>query len=323
MDTPGLGILVHPHDGNVTVYPIEYTLNETNQKIGMAEFTLVFAEAQESFSPSITSNVAAIIGEFYRNLYDLVDDAINLEYTMEFVRNVEDSVQVTQRIINKLRALYRIAVSFEDGRDSFRRSIDNYERAQYRVNQSPQDLGNDLPTLIGDFDNLTEDADARFDFNRQAFGLGFDDDNNFIEPLTPKIVERNKNRKLLNGTYNYLILVNLYNNVSSLEFDDEEELENTANTLDTFYLQLINCTSCFLTNDLLTELNKMRNKVRRYFDNLRLTVAKLTTIEVSATPAAVLSYKLYGSSDNYQEILDLNNWTNPARIEGSVKVLEQ
>lgn len=320
MTTEGLGILVHPFYGNVTVYPLNYTLVEEDASLGIAQFSLQFAEAEENFSPAMTSNFAGVVANLYRKLYAAVDEAINLEYTMAFIRNVEDAVQVTQRLLNQLGALYRIANSSEDGRNTYRRSSDSFERNQYAVNQSPESLGTNCTTVIGDFDNLSTDQVSRFDINIRAFGLG--DGDNFLPPLTAELVERTKNRKLLNGIYNYLILVNLYSTITLLSFSDDVELDAAQDSLESLYEDLISNEAYLLTNTLLNNLYEMRNAIRRYFDNLRTTVARVVTITTNATPVAVLSYQYYASTDNYSDLLELNNWTNPAVISGNVEILE-
>jgi prophage DNA circulation protein len=321
MTLPGLGVLVHPFYGNVTVYPLEYELVEEDTSIGIAKFSLRFAEAEENFSPTITSNLAGVVADLYRQLYVAVDTAINLEYTMVFIRNIEDAVQVTQRIIDKLGALYRIASSSDEGRDTFRRTSDSFERKQYAINQDSELLGTNFTDLLGDFDSLSSDQVSRFNTNAQAFGLGSDD--SFTTPITNELIERNKNRKLLNGTFNYLILINLFGTVTLLTFEDELQLNTTQDLLESFYRDLISNDAYLLTNALIDNLNKIRVAVRRYFDTIRLTIAKVATITTPPTPVAVLSHQYYGSTDNYQELLDLNNWTNPAIISGSIKVLEQ
>jgi prophage DNA circulation protein len=321
MTTPGIGILVHPFYGNINVHPLDYEVTEEDTSEGQAVFRLRFAEAQKNFSPQITSNAASIVANLYNELYVTANSVINLEYTLNFIRNIEDAAQVTQRIAEQLRALYRIAVSFEDGRTKFRKSIDKFEARQYSTNQNPEKLADDLTNLIGDFDNLSDDSDARFDFNRQAFGLGFEDE---LDPeITLELTERRKNRRILNGTYNYLILNNLYATATVLTYDNEIQLDNVQDVLESFYESLINNESVLLTNEMLNTLANIRNQAQRFFANVRTSVAKIINIRTDAIPTRVLTYNYYGSSDNYDEILALNDWTNPAIIKGQIRILDQ
>jgi prophage DNA circulation protein len=321
MTSEGIGILVHPFYGNLNVHAIGYEVTEEDTSEGQATFRLRFAEAEKNFSPQITSNVASIVASLYNDLYTTANSVINLEYTLNFIRNIESVVQVTQRIAEQLRALYRIAVSFEDGREQFRRSIDNFEAKQYSLAQNPGQLADDLTTLIGDFDNLSDDSQARFDFNRQAFGLGFEDE---LPPeITLALIERKKNIRILNGIYNYLIINNLYATATVLTYDNEDQLNNVQNILESFYDELTTNASVLLTNEMLTSLADIRDQTQKFFANVRTSVAKIITIRTDAIPVRVLAYNYYGSSDNYDEILALNDWTNPSVIKGQIRILDQ
>lgn len=322
MESPGIGILVHPFRGNISVYPIGYTASEDQNRTGVATYTLNFAEAQKNISPRVTGNNTALIANLYRELYAAVGTAINAEWTLNFIRNIYDGVQAMQRTIDALKALSRIAVSSVEGRTQFTKSSNSFNANKYISAKDSARLADNVTGMTGDFDGITSDQPSRFDINNRAFGIGADD--TFLEEKTLEIVERNKNRKLLNGVHNLLILTDLYTTASQLTYEDEIQLDNTQDILDANFYDLTNNDSYFLTNDLIHQISELRNQVRIFFDNLRLTVAKVTTIIAQPIPATVLAYQYYGNTDNYQEILDLNDVANnPAIISGELKILEQ
>lgn len=321
LNTPGIGILVHPFLGNINVYPTGYTVTEPINQVGVANFSINFAETSENISPRVTGNNTALIANLYRDLYDKVDESINLEWTLNFIRNIEDAVQVMQRVIDKLKALARISNSFIDGRNQFTKTADNFDDNKYRAAQDSEVLGSNFTDTIGDFDGLTLDAQSRFDINRNAFGVGAND--TFSNLKTSITFERNKNRKLLNGVFNLLILNDLYVTATLLDYLDEIQLDNTQIILDQAFFDLTTNENYLIDNTLINAITAIRNEVRKFFDNLRLTIAKVTTVQTPTIPTTVLSFNYYGSTDNYQEILDLNNITNPAVINGEIRILEQ
>lgn len=321
MNAPGIGVLVHPFYGNVSVYPIGYSVSEPITQVGVATFRLSFAEASENTSPRVTGEVTALIANLYRELYDKVDNAIDLEWTLNFIQNIDDAVQAFDRLITNLRAIMRIGFSYVGGRDQFIKTSGNFSANTFRSAQNASVLATNFTNTIGDFDGITLDEAARFDINRAAFGLGASD--TLSDSSTSLIKERNKNRRLVNGLYNLLILTNLYTASSLLTYSYVDQLDNVQAILDNAFFDLTTNNNYLLDNDLLDSITELRNEMRKFFDKIRLTVAKVTTINTPAIPMTVLAFNYYGNTDNYQELIDLNDITNPAVVKGEVRILEQ
>lgn len=321
MEQEGIGILVHPYRGNIDVYPLGYTVTEDQKQTGVATYTLRFAQTDLNASPRVTGDLTASIANFYRDLYNTVNSELNLTWTLNFIRNIKDAAQVMQRTIDFLRDLTTISKSGLSGRDTFNKSADNFERNKYYSAKDSQLLADNSTDLFSTFDDLTIDQPTRFDFNSRAYGIGNDDD--FLAPLSSSIIEENKNRKLLNGTYNLLILNNLFQTATLLDYEDELQLDAVQIQLDVNFDDLLNNEAYFLTNTLRNQITEMRNQVRQFFDEQRLIVAKVTTITTQAIPLTILTYAYYARIDEYQEIIDLNNITNPAIVSGDLRILEE
>lgn len=321
MDQEGIGILVHPYRGNIDVYPLGYTVTEDQKQTGIATYTLRFAQTDLNASPRVTGDLTASIANFYRDLYDKVNSELNLTWTLNFIRNIKDAAQVMQRTIDFLRDLTQISKSDLSGRDTFNKSADNFERNKFYSAEDSQLLADNSTNLFSTFDDLTVSQPTRFDFNSRAYGIGADDE--FLAPLSSSIIEENKNRKLLNGTYNLLILNNLFQTATLLDYEDELQLDAVQVQLDINFDDLLNNDAYFLTNALRNQITEMRNQVRQFFDEQRLIVAKITTITTQVTPLTVLTYAYYARTDEYQEIADLNNITNPAIVSGDLRILEE
>lgn len=321
MNSPGIGILVHPFYGNISVYPLTYTVKEDITQVGVAHFTLNFAETERNISPRVTGDNISLIANIYRDLYDKVNEVINLEYTVNFVRNLEASSQNVQRMLAVMDSLAKISQSFTEGRNTYVRRSRNFSDNRHSIVRTASSIADSTTETISSFDNITNDQIARFDINRQAYGLGANDD---LSPLTTaEVTERNKNARLSNGTFNYLTLNNLYNASTLLEYSDQIQLDNIQNLLESRYNDLVTNANYSISNDLLDSITELRNQSRRFFDNLRLTVAAVTTIKTEEIPLTVLTHQYYGNTDNYDEIRDINGITNLAVVSGEVRILEQ
>jgi prophage DNA circulation protein len=66
----------------------------------------------------------------------------------------------------------------------------------------------------------------------------------------------------------------------------------------------------------------MRNEVRIFFEQERLIVNKILEVETNTIPATVLAFQYYGDTSTYDEILSLNQIFNPAKVSGTVKIVE-
>jgi len=114
-------------------------------------------------------------------------------------------------------------------------------------------------------------------------------------------------------------LAQAYNDTALIEFDNVNDLDATADALDTQFSKVIELPE--LNSDIVNNLSDLRAQTRAFLDDERVTAPKIEMINVFRVPNTVLAYRLYGDLENDEKLLRLNNVRNVSRIEGDIDIL--
>ena len=60
-----------------------------------------------------------------------------------------------------------------------------------------------------------------------------------------------------------------------------------------------------------------------FFDEAKLNASQIIPFKSNVIPAPVLAYKLYGSTDLTETLIDLNNDLNTSFLEGTLDIITQ
>lgn len=316
----GTQVLVHPTLGNINCVCTGFSVSESLSAYGVATYNLNFAEVSEGDAPSPEGSNIGVIASLYRDLYDFVKDDLNGQYVANFVRNISFAAQKLSELSDSMRGIRGTIGALSQSGSEFINQLSNFDRNIFKIASPDGDIGGNISTVVGSFDSLSDDGQTRFDASSQLIGFGALD--NLTTLPTKEINERNSNQKLINGTINSLAFVNMVDGAKSIDFQDELQLNEAVEVLDNKYDELINSSTNKFSNELLDKINEIRNQARIFFEDARLTVNKVIEIETKPTPVAVLTYQYYGNTDDYDQLLSLNQSFNPAIIEGTVQILE-
>lgn len=176
-------------------------------------------------------------------------------------------------------------------------------------------------------DNTTKAFAGLFNFGVTATSTstasatgGTPTDENDILPTTAGRIERKQNRAVLNGAVNALSLGYSYVNVSQIEFNNVRELEDAADELEEqFELVMISGSS----DDVISTMTNMRSIVQEFFDEQKITLKQIISVNVYTIPARVLSYQYYGESKTADEIIELNNISDVSFVDGTVEIVTE
>jgi len=184
-----------------------------------------------------------------------------------------------------------------------------------------------VSNLFNQMNGLFATADSTATAFKNMFGFGNSDEDN-IQTTTQGLVERKQNRSVLNRAVNSQALSYAYLATAQIEFETVDEIETAENELEVQYRAIIdnpindsivlNVDSSQAVNDSLTEA---RIIVQSFFDEQRIRAKQVITVFTSITSARLLSFQYNGESDSAEEIIALNNITDPSFIEGDIKIL--
>jgi hypothetical protein len=169
------------------------------------------------------------------------------------------------------------------------------------------------------------------------------DPTNTIADTTQDLIVREINRTTVNDCIKVASLVYAYNDAAGIDFDTIDNLEEVQNTLDTQYQNVkdstllttpavvipttgvtVSNTTAEQSSEGLEQLQELRDNVRQFFNARRISTPQVQTINTPQVPAAVLSFILYGSVDNAEQLLDLNGVTSTPDIGGqNTKVITE
>ena len=110
-----------------------------------------------------------------------------------------------------------------------------------------------------------------------------------------------------------------YQICSEREYTSLDELNDIRSRLEDEYQSL----APGLTDEVLDGLNELRQLADVNFDNIAITLDRISTINTPLTDINSLCYSLYGNLDNVDLIIGLNNIKDTSRVEGSLKILTQ
>lgn len=320
LNDEGIGILVHPFLGNINCVCTGYTVSEDLTSTGIANYTLNFLEAKTSRFPDASTDNISKIADLYRKLYDFIKDDLNGQYIAQFARNIYFSAQKLRDLTDTLNLIANTTKSLNTSSTEFRAQSNSFHRDAFKIASPNGDIGGNLSDFVSSFDSLSSDGQTRFDASSRLFGFGADDE--FIDLPTTQIRQRNSNQKFINGSINALAFANQIDSAKDIDYATEDDLNDTAQILDENYDFLLNSESDNFSNQLLSDINELRNQMRIFFEQKRLVINKIVEITTKPIPATVLTYQYYGNVDDYEQILSLNNIFNPAVVDNGLKILE-
>lgn len=320
LNDEGIGILKHPFLGNINCVCTGYTVSEDLIGLGTANFTLNFVETKKSRFPDASNDNISKIADLYRKLYAFIKDDLNGQYIAQFARNISFAAQKLEDLSDTLNLIANSTKSLNTSSTEFQTQSNNFNSNAFKIASPDGDIGGNTSDLISSFDGLSDDGQTRFDASSKLFGFGEGDE--FIDLPTTQIRQRNDNQKFINGTINALAFANQIDAAKDIDYANEQDLNDTAQVLDKNYDDLLNSESNKFSNQLLSDLNELRNQIRIFFEQERLIVNKIVEVKTKTIPATVLTYQYSGDTDDYDQILSLNQIFNPAVVEGNIKILE-
>lgn len=345
------GPLVHPFWGgpfNVSVGA--YSVRQTMRTVGKCYFNVTFdvcdkGDGNPAVPPDRVSN-AAQNRALANAAYDELETASGAAMDNNTPLNYDSSVGIIQRMGDALGDVFGpLGDTIKKVSDYTGKALAIREKAAFYADNPLVFFAEGIDMLLG-VDGLTLDVFAKFQACKGLFEFGDSGTTYSIQdaspvridpdPRTNEDAERETNSQVM-GTFMQLGgTIEAFAQSGAIEFGNIQELVEVESDLDDQF---------DIVKDLITKnpeaeiyefdvpepdysetydaLVKLRVSVQQYFDQQRLTTARIETINVAPIPASVLAYQLYQDSTRAEDILELNGLRDAMVLEGEIKVLSK
>lgn len=320
LEKPGIGQLVHPFFGTVEVTPKPYNLTEKDSELGRAIFRLTFQRSQNNIFPDATvSNLARVetltdnaIETLNGNITDVFD--VDLAFPNNFTDAKNILSDITQSFNNNTLSFNRIRENI----NPFNDVIQQFTADQNTLVSNPDQLSPRLNNLFEETDGIINTPENKINTYKKFFD--FNDDLEPVRQNTAGRIQRQRNRDILKDGVQTNALIRGYQASPEIDYRNIRQLDSVQNTLENQYQKLQQ--SNVLNTETKESLQDLRNQNRVFNETERLNTNKITTANIKRQPASVLSYRYYGSTNNTNNIVDLNDIRNNAFTEGTIDILD-
>lgn len=327
LESPGSGILVHPFFGSIQVSLINYVLTQSFTDLNRAVFAMTFEVRQESVGFTLSdapgTKAAASVNSGTAIQKILIDNiANNFKIGKFFSLNFTDAESVITELLD----------IFADNLNVLNTAPDQLNDFNLTLNDFRDNLRSSINTpsiLSGRFNDLFEQnaiigktpgdqiriSDRLFNFQSQ-----FAD----VPTTTVQRLQRQKNRDIIQTAVKTNALKDEFIQSQNIEFVTDVQVDARQAVLEGKFQELsetFETKPLALPDDLFAELQVLRNLTREFFDEQRVQTFRITSFSTPDVPATVLSHRLYGSTENTQALVDLNESINPTFLGGDLKVL--
>jgi len=314
----GIGVLTHPLYGLVLVTVKTYTVTENLTSLGECVFSITFEEARQNLFPVFGDAGGSFVDSIINEIAPYLTAFFVTKFALSFKHNIADASSKSQKLNSSLQPTRAVATEDNALNDFTSKSAD-FEVNRYVSLQDSASFSASIVDLLDAYNNLGLSAEDSYALNSTAYYFGADDI--IIKDTTAERSQRILNRKILNCYVNTVLLMTLYSNALQITYLDDLQIMEKEVDLETKYQYLMN--NNVLDIDILRQLEKLRNTVKRFFSQLKVNVSKVITVNVPVTPLSVLLYRYYADFENEDEVIALNDLNNVTQISGDIKILTE
>jgi len=321
IENKGTGTLIHPLYGRIeNIIATTYSISENFTEFGRSVLFVTFETSTSTGIPeqSITaiSQIAQSRSTVDTTVVDVVTDNFIVDSRM--TSNFLDAKNKVNEIIQSAIDATSFIGATAEKINEFNRFIGQFSADVNSLIVAPNELALSISNLFGNIDGLfgTVENTAKSFLNLFSFGNNDEDD---LAETTAGLIQRSKNRAILNQAVNAEALSYAYVSVAQLNFETVAQIELAEKELETQYRHIIDNSDS--DQDINTALTDMRVIVQDFFDEQRVSAKQVISIFTNITSARLLSYQYYGESQSAVDIIGLNGITDVSFVEGDIDIL--
>jgi len=325
------GILIHPYLGLIDVQPAEYTFSEDTKEGRVARFEINFIEAGEpnvvfgaldAVSGFITSAVSAVAR--IENAFAVAVTFSGLpSFAVESATGLITGLMTTiSESMDKISAdseeRSKLNTEIQQLNDNAKQSLGDPRQLAKAIDSIMEGLKS-LPADLANSDTIDTSSGKSDDlaiFDNILAGIGGDE----TGAVTATRIQEQTNNNALNNMFKQYIIVRLS------EVSVDKDFNTTADALDQREVITALIEEQILKesidDDLFQALKDHKSSVAGMIPDPRKAVSSVKEITLLKTiPSLVLSYNLYGSAENENDIIDRNQVANPSFVSGDLEVI--
>lgn len=320
LEQGGPGILIHPFYGQLdNMVARSFTLIENMNDLNAARFSVVFEVSNVLGTPTRARNTVSEIEQANIEYVDTVFQVIDKDWKVTFAENYAAAIDKLDAVFDAVEENTKFIQATADKINAFNSDINNFSNNIVGLVNSPNALADSITSTFETMNALYATSTATISVLTGFFGFGSTD----VEiPLDTSIrIEKDNNRRLMNGVMNSLALSYSYVNAANIDFQTIIELNEISDSLESQYQSII--ANEDLPDSVNSQLTDMRSLVKEFFDEQQLQVRQLLTVNTNLTSARLLAYQYYADSEQVEQLIDLNNFKDVSFIEGDVQVFSE
>jgi hypothetical protein len=302
----------------VTVVCTDFNVSHETSELGICRFNITFEESLTGIFPSTIGTTISTITSLITSLTSGLNSNVSNKFTMNYPTNIQDSANKCLSLNSSLKSNIVSATNIDsESLNTFTTSSNSFDENVYYYVQTPSALGEAITSLIFDYNEIAPTFAQAYALNVESFGFGSDD--RYIDYNTIVGDEEINNAKTINSTVNAMMLMMMYKNASTIAYDNDQQLNYIVDDLESRYQYFLSNNNLEIT--LLRSIEKLRTLVKQYLNQVRVSVSKVISVDVTQAPLTVLLYRYYENFGNQQEIVNLNQLKDVSVIEGNIKMV--
>jgi len=316
------GVFTHPNFGDIeNVINGECRINETTNRLGRAEISVVFEVDDSPGIPQQSGNLASQV----QTQSDILNTQIVADLGKGFVvdsifpRNFTDAIDVLNNVTDAFNAAGQLSDTLIENLSSYRATVDKFSSNIGNLISVPEELSTSIADLFESLNNLYDIPDDLLNAFKSLFPFGDDDPE--INTSTVGKAQRERNRDLIRSNMRCQSLSFAYVNAASSTFSTTEDVDKLQDDLEEQYKDLIK--NQILSDEALEELHRLRVQAQKSLDLVRVNARSIITIETPLIPLTILVFNFYGSTDLVDAIADLNSIKQNAFVKGEIRILTE
>lgn len=322
LNRSGTGKLIHPFFGQKTVTVKGWTLFND---FGWSRFNVTFEQSDPSVLPKIDTGNKSLLDRLKDEINNLQETRVGnyfdaLAGTYKAFTKAVDKVQdFSEQMLEVSNAVLNSTSSLGELENTLNDTLDNTAL----IIKTPSTLATRITTLFTQFELIGSRVKDQFTATKGLFGFGDGDLDTETNTANQKLIISNNN--ILNTAIRSNALALGYVTAINIDYNDNTELEEIINILENEYQGIIRIAD----DDTLSKLKDLRSQAQLVFRDLQKTVPKIYTVKIVSTQNIhQIVYNYYGNflnseefDDKVEQIFLLNNFSNPSKIVGEVKLL--
>lgn len=324
LDEPGVGLLIHPYLGSLSVKAVDYTSSTSDDKIGLVEFNITFKESVEVISITDTGATPKKISDRIKDAFGFIDDAFITAY--ENTSFLDSSLSSIDAVSGVLDTLEDVTSQIKDPDleqvNDFTKKINSTRRKISTTVTKGTNLVTDLRDIYNKFFGSAKSPD-KIDQNQFSQVQSYGEGRIKKDLITARRIEIENNLEAIEEYNRLNALAGEYESVVYTDFSTSDEIISKATKLEEKYQELvINSTGKIATDpDTRRTFEEIRVLTKFTLDKKIKNAWRVVEVDKSASSLSVISYTFYGNIDNIEDLKTLNEDSNHAIILNPIKAL--